>query len=157
MKELIDDIENSNGQDVTGHLTSLEQILSGDASECESQPVRAEVTTAASTEKLEAASASSALRESNPVDDSLQTVDKTSVSEEAVQEARREFLIESFDSLERIERDLLVLEKAPGSEEVLNSVFEVSTPSKVFGIPGLWQTREIDPLRRKPPGSGAFG
>ena len=38
-------------------------------------------------------------------------------------EALREFLVECFDNLEQVERDLLSLERDPNSEAVLNSVF----------------------------------
>ena len=35
----------------------------------------------------------------------------------------REFLVESYENLDRLDRDLIVLEKAPGNREVLASVF----------------------------------
>ncbi len=38
-------------------------------------------------------------------------------------EALREFLIESHDNLEQLERDLVCLERDPASEHLLHSIF----------------------------------
>jgi two-component system, chemotaxis family, sensor kinase CheA len=38
-------------------------------------------------------------------------------------EALREFLVESYDNLEQLERDLILLENEPGSEAIINGVF----------------------------------
>ncbi len=53
------------------------------------------------------------------LEDASPTVSQIGLSEEAL----REFLIESYDNLEQVERDLLMLERDPKSEPVLNSVF----------------------------------
>ena len=57
-------------------------------------------------------------------DDSEQAViDTVPPSNGISDEALREFLVECFDNLEQVERDLLSLERDPNSEAVLNSVF----------------------------------
>ena len=38
-------------------------------------------------------------------------------------EVMREFLIESYENLDRLDRDLVVLEKDPGDKENLASIF----------------------------------
>lgn len=140
LKELIDEIENSNGQDVSSHITALEdilegrvdingQLLSSDASNSEvtnisgsvadsdvadsdvvQQPETREVS------KQEKASDNSATSESEN-----STIEGISINSAA--EALREFLVESFDNLEQVERDLLILERDSGCESVLNNVF----------------------------------
>ena len=92
LKELIDNIENSNDEDVAEHLVALEGILSG---ETNVHDVPTESPVLASTPAPQGISA----------------------------EALHEFLVESFDNVEQVERDLLSLERQPSSEAVLNSVF----------------------------------
>jgi two-component system chemotaxis sensor kinase CheA len=95
LKCLLDDIDTSNDQDISEHLVALEQILHGD-------------TTAASVPAIEL--------KSQPIEISRET---NGLSEDAL----REFLIESYDNLEQLERDLLALENDPGSEPLINGVF----------------------------------
>jgi two-component system chemotaxis sensor kinase CheA len=136
LKELIDDVENSNGQDVTNHISALEKILASDAPllQDESTP---EVSVDAQVEckTAETESSSNVHIDGSPMNDlgdvENQGSKPKSVSEEkgpiafsqALTEALREFLIESHDNLEQIERDLLCLEKHPASEQLLNGIF----------------------------------
>jgi two-component system chemotaxis sensor kinase CheA len=105
LKELIDEIESSNDADVSSHLVALEQILNGGTLESTAETV-AKVSEPTPPVASEAPAASASM-----------------VPAGAVAEAIREFLVESFDNLEQIERDLLILERQPDSEPVLNSVF----------------------------------
>ena len=96
LKYLIDSIETSNEANVSDHLAALERILTGEV-EVESEastPIAAPATDAKKPE--------------------VQTLSS---------EALREFLVESYDNLEQAERDLLVLERDPKSEPIINSVF----------------------------------
>lgn len=93
LKGLLDNIENSNDQDVSEHLVALERILSGD-----SKPA-AIPTPVAATPKAA------------PVIEGLSG------------EALREFLIESYDNLEQLERDLMTLERNRQATEIINSAF----------------------------------
>ncbi len=93
LKALLDQIEASNEMDVTPHIVALEAILAGE--EAVSTP---EVSANATPEN---------------------TKYEIGISSEAL----REFLIESFDNLEQAERDLLALERHPGADDLLNSVF----------------------------------
>ncbi len=109
LKDLIDEIETSNDADVAEHFVALERILSGETeSPCAIavpeivEPVLSPVVQAT----IEAPS--------DPRKPEPQTLSE---------EGRREFLVECYDNLEQVERDLLILEKDPGSESVLNSVF----------------------------------
>lgn len=93
LKNLLDSIETSNEMDVADHVAALQRILNGD------EPI------AAPAEPV------------RPVE-----VPKdmgTGLSSEAL----REFLVESFDNLEQLERDLMTLEKGGENDEIINSIF----------------------------------
>jgi two-component system chemotaxis sensor kinase CheA len=98
LKGLLDDIDSSNDQDVSDHLAALELILNGEVREEVNVEPAATPTAAAPVSQLEAQSGLS-------------------------NDALREFLVESFDNLEQLERDLLTLEHDPGSEILINGVF----------------------------------
>ncbi len=93
LKALLDQIENSNEMDVTPHLVALQSIMAG------------EETATSSTVAVE------------PTNENARY--EIGISSETL----REFLIESFDNLEQAERDLLALERHPGADDLLNSVF----------------------------------
>jgi two-component system chemotaxis sensor kinase CheA len=95
LKGLLDDIDSSNDQDVSEHLAALEKILCGDEPS-EPSPQSATVNM----------SESSTERADGLTDETL-----------------REFLVESYDNLEQLERDLMSLENAPASEDLIHSVF----------------------------------
>ncbi len=98
LKGLLDDIDSSNDQDVSDHLAALELILNGEVGEkVKVEPV-AIPTAEAPLSQFETQSGLS-------------------------NDALREFLVESFDNLEQLERDLLTLEHDPGSETLINGVF----------------------------------
>jgi two-component system, chemotaxis family, sensor kinase CheA len=96
LKDLIDNIETSNGEDVAEHLSALEGILSGET----------DIEVQVKEEQLVAC-----------------TTTATPPPQGVSAEALHEFLVESFDNVEQVERDLLSLERKPDSESVLNSVF----------------------------------
>lgn len=98
LKGLLDDIDTSNDQDVSDHLAALEKILSGE----DPTPVA---------EAAPAASNTAATATSEPAPEGLSS------------EALREFLVESYDNLEQLERDLMSLESDPTSEALVNGVF----------------------------------
>ena len=97
LKDLIDQIETSNAVDVSDHLAALERILSGESD-----------VTAATTYPPH-----------------VESIVAPYVPEPQIlcEEALREFLVECYDNLEQLERDLLTLERDPKAESVLNSVF----------------------------------
>jgi two-component system, chemotaxis family, sensor kinase CheA len=102
LKELIDNIEYSNDEDVAAHLVALEQILNGGA-EGESDVTPNVAAPQKATEPT--------------------NVRPSAAPQGISPEALHEFLVESFDNVEQVERDLLSLERQPSSEAVLNSVF----------------------------------
>ncbi len=121
LKGLIESIESSNGEDVTEHLTALERILNGE----QDLPTTPAVPTAKTTPALEAPS------ESNTTTD-------------VPREALREFLIESYDNLEQLERDLMTLEKNSTSAELINSVFRtVHTVKGTAGFLGFGKLEKL--------------
>ena len=102
LKGLLDAIDTSNEADVSEHLIALEHILHGETA---NSPV------------AESVDSSNRTR-------AEQTPTETACSNEAVSgEALREFLVESYDNLEQLERDLITLEREPTSEPTLRSIF----------------------------------
>ena len=114
LKGLLDDIDNSNGQDVSEHLVALERILSG---ECNG-PVTPTVAPAAP-----------------PAAPALESLSS---------EAMREFLIESYDNLEQLERDLMTLERSSQSTEIINSAFRsIHTIKGTAGFLGFGKLEKL--------------
>ncbi|EMB13612.1 chemotaxis protein CheA, partial [Rhodopirellula europaea] len=97
LKGLLADVYTSNEQDITDHLDALERILNGET----------------------AAEVASAIPEPIAQVEATQPVANEGLSGEAL----REFLIESHDNLEQLERDLMSLEEDPTSEMLVNGVF----------------------------------
>ncbi len=116
LKGLLDEIENSNGQDVTEHLVALERILNGEAED---------TTPATSTPSNSSPSA-----DAKP--DGLST------------ETLRDFLVESYDNLEQLERDLMTLERVQASDEIVNSLFRnIHTIKGTAGFLGFSNLEKI--------------
>ena len=140
LKELIDEIENSNGQDVSSHITALEDILegrvdiNGQLPSTESSTSHAKNSSGSVVDNHVADSDVIEQPEAREVSKQEQVADNSATSESenptiegissnSAAEAIREYLVESFDNLEQVERDLLILERDPGCESVLNNVF----------------------------------
>ncbi|MFO0940967.1 MAG: Hpt domain-containing protein [Pirellulales bacterium] len=128
LKELIDEVENSNGQDVNQHIIALEDILEGRVDINGTFTPPEEKVQAESTEQVACSSETSRSSTKAQAADDHEIGDTTSDSSQAISsksasEALREFLVECFDNLEQVERDLLVLERDPAAEVVLNNVF----------------------------------
>jgi two-component system chemotaxis sensor kinase CheA len=116
MKGLLDAVENSNEADVSPYVHELQAYLTG-----EHAPAKA-ASIAADTE--------------NAVTPEAQTVQ--------VNEALREFLIECYDNLDQMERDLLVLEQSPAAEESLRNVFRtIHTIKGGAGFLGLTMLEKL--------------
>lgn len=118
LKELIDNIESSNNEDVSVYLTALEQILAGEVGGMTTltgealvnveQNLGAEIQSA----NLPSIDLNEAKQVSIPADEQSRQTSTT-----------RDFLIECTDCLEQLERDLLCLETSPNAESVLNNAF----------------------------------
>ena len=101
LKCLLDAIDTSNDQDVSEHMLALEQILNGSTQVAEV--------------KVEPTSASAGVAPHEPVEN----IQSNGISGEAL----REFLIESYDNLEQLERDLMSLERNVVTEGIINGAF----------------------------------
>jgi two-component system chemotaxis sensor kinase CheA len=116
MKGLLDAVENSNEADVSLYVHELQAYLTGEHSPAEAGSI------AAVPEKA--------------VTPEAQTVQVT--------EALREFLIECYDNLDQMERDLLVLEQSPAAEEPLRNVFRtIHTIKGGAGFLGLTMLEKL--------------
>jgi two-component system chemotaxis sensor kinase CheA len=107
LKTLLDGIETSNEVDISENLAALERILQGEAASNSTAPAASAI--AVSTDE--------------PI---VRAADKTansSAGESVSAEALREFLVESYENLEQLERDLMTLERDPTAEPALRSVF----------------------------------
>ena len=99
MKGLIDSIETSNDADITQHVAVLHQFKPGATL---SQTV-------------------AAVEVSIGLDASTETI--TNTSELRLSDAAREFLIECYENLDRMDQELLALEQTPASEPLLRGIF----------------------------------
>ncbi len=117
LKTLLDNIDNSNDENVEEHIVALERILAGqtdDAVEGKS-PSATPARPAAATEH-------------------------NGLSLEAL----REFLVESHDNLSQLEGDLMKLEKQSNSGELLNSVFRnIHTIKGTSGFLGFTRIEQV--------------
>ncbi len=116
LKVLLDSIDSSNEIDVSEHIHALERIMNGEA--------EAEV-----------------VADPAPVSQSAETTQKT----EAISgEALREFLIESFDNVEQLERDVITLEREPVTEAMINSIFRcIHTIKGTAGFLGFLRLEKL--------------
>lgn len=96
MKGLIDTIETSNDADISAHVASLQRFRSTSEEEAVAEMAALE-------HELSAQRATSA--------------------ESQQSDAMREFLIECYENLDRMDQDLLVLEQNPDAENVLRGIF----------------------------------
>ncbi|MFZ0823309.1 MAG: Hpt domain-containing protein, partial [Terriglobales bacterium] len=68
----------------------------------------------------------------------------------------KEFLVESYENLDRLDRDLIALEKDPGNPEILASVFRtIHTIKGTSGFLAFHQLGAVNPCRGKPAGAAA--
>ncbi len=117
LKSLLDNIESSNEEDVTDHIVALERILSG-----ESMIKVTEVSSVQSQNAVPFNSSDSGL----------------------CSETLHEFLVESHDNLEQLERDLLQLEKQNDAAETINSAFRnIHTIKGTSGFLGFNKLEKI--------------
>jgi chemotaxis protein histidine kinase CheA len=100
LKELIDQVESSNGQDVSRHITDLERILAGEIDD------------------VEGAEDHSSSVDQRPSNAFGQKNDPNGSEEES---SAAEILQLCFDFLEQIVQDLLVLDRAPGERASLEN------------------------------------
>lgn len=113
LKELIDEVENSNGQDVSRHVSALEDILEG----------RIDLETPVAIDSPNVSTTSS-------------TTSSTIGSTFSSPELQREFLVESFDQLEQIERDIATLDRNahsdPSLKNLLNNLQSINAASEAL-------------------------
>ncbi|MFN7292857.1 MAG: chemotaxis protein CheA, partial [Pirellula sp.] len=127
LKQLLDSLDTSNEQNVTEHITALEALLNG--SDASSDAMVMESTNheceAKEPERIEAPAVtveSNVTAESND-HGSGHAATPVANSSSVNRETLREFLVENFDNLEQIDRNLIALERDPTNESLLNSIF----------------------------------
>ncbi|XZE19554.1 chemotaxis protein CheW [Pirellulaceae bacterium SH449] len=121
LKQLLDSLETSNEQNVTEHIIALEALLNGpDASSdeivMESTNHECEVN---EPERIEAPAVTVESNAYGSGHAAIPTANSSGVNRETL----REFLVENFDNLEQIDRNLIALERDPTNESLLNSIF----------------------------------
>jgi two-component system, chemotaxis family, sensor kinase CheA len=100
MSDLIESVDTSNDVDISVHVQALDTFLSS--------PLQMESVADPCGEATNSAESAS---------------EAELVTSNASSEAIREFLIESYDNLEQMDRDLVALEQAPASPDLLRSIF----------------------------------
>ncbi|MCC6511712.1 MAG: Hpt domain-containing protein, partial [Pirellulaceae bacterium] len=146
LKCLMDAIDTSNEQDVSEYMSALEQILNGTAS-TPSPNVAAAVTGPGTTP--------------DTTSDTTPPTEGVDQPSEISGEALREFLIESYDNLEQLERDLMTLERQLGSPSVINGAFRsIHTIKGTAGFLGYTKLERLTHVAENLLGSvrsGQFG
>ena len=148
LKQLLDSLDTSNEQNVTEHITALEALLNG--SDASSDEIVMESTNheceAKEPERIEAPAViveSNVTAESNDHGSghtATLVVNSSSVNRETL----REFLVENFDNLEQIDRNLIALERDPTNESLLNSIFRSIHSLK--GSSGFLAFKQVETL-----------
>ncbi|XZE19606.1 chemotaxis protein CheW [Pirellulaceae bacterium SH449] len=118
LKGLINAIETSNEEDVSAHIAALESLLNERAVTVSVPPVK-------DTGKSQTGGA-----ENHEGDRSSPAMSTTAAAEtckdqgsETGREPNKEFVIESYDNLEQIERDLVSIERDPSSSDLVHAIF----------------------------------
>ena len=60
----------------------------------------------------------------------------------------QEFLVESYENLDQLDRDLVELEQQPGSRDLLSSIFR--TIHTIKGTSGFLALSRLEALTRRP-------
>ncbi|GAB5405116.1 MAG: hypothetical protein Aurels2KO_33470 [Aureliella sp.] len=142
LKELLAAVDTSNEQDVSEHIAALEAVLEGAVGEApaaaaETETPAADAPEADSSEApVDAAQSETAVAPEAADGEAVATdaePEASSTDEEKASplvappgisvEAIREFLVESYDGLEQVERDLVELERDPTNAELINGIF----------------------------------
>ena len=120
MKGLIDAVEFSNEADITSYVANLQQFRPG-AEPTEAPPAPAAV-------EAEAVAAAPA----------------TASATSPLSEASREFVIECYENLDHMDRDLMALEQDPGAENLVRDVFRtIHTIKGGAGFLGLGELEKL--------------
>ena len=139
LKCLLDAIDTSNEEDVSEHMHALEQILNG------------------STQVLGAADVAESSKVASAPQAQLDANQNNGISGEAL----REFLIESYDNLEQLERDLMSLERNAVNEGIINGAFRsIHTIKGTAGFLGYMKLERMTHVAENLLGSvrsGQFG
>lgn len=118
LKSLLAAIDTSNEQDVSDHISALEKLL-------------ADHSTSAQLDQRDQCSPSSppafvqeaALQMSQRAPSDVSSHSRHECIASPSSESVRAFIIESYDGLEQIDRDLISLEREPASSELINVIF----------------------------------
>ncbi len=119
LMSLLDSYATSNQEDVSDWLASLQALMIAQETQTTGQPEPIPVIE----DSDENAHASPNSNQSTPSISPHETIKGVEQTSGISAEALREFLIESHDNLEQLERDLVCLERDPASERLLHSIF----------------------------------
>ncbi|HBE68692.1 MAG TPA: histidine kinase [Planctomycetaceae bacterium] len=121
LKELLAAVETSNEQDVSAHITALEEVLAASSGD---QTTTSSETQSAPSQTASIEPATTTETDTDNSEEHKETPAPSSPAPSGIsQEAVCEFLVESHDNLEQVERDLVALEREPGNEELINGIF----------------------------------
>jgi two-component system, chemotaxis family, sensor kinase CheA len=139
MKGLIDEIETSNEADVSPFVRDLQKLRpAAHQAEAEAEAETAQPAAEAAAEESapEQAVAEEPAAETPATDDAPQT--QLESPKAHLDETTREFLIECYENLDQMERDLIALEASPNSLPLLRNVFRtIHTVKGGAGFLGL--------------------
>jgi two-component system, chemotaxis family, sensor kinase CheA len=131
MSQLIDEVETSNDADVTLYIAELQQYRAGEPAP----------KVAASTTAPEPSSLAPTMQ---LVDESMAAAEVEATGAPEMSEAVREFLIECYENLDQMDRQLLALEQDPGADQILRNVFRtIHTIKGGAGFLGLGELEQL--------------
>lgn len=131
LKVMLDSIESSNEQDVSENVQALQRLL-----------MEAQVENDQSNTQSPTLKSHDGKKSIDSLESTQQT--KTNVLSGSMREACLDFLVESHDSLAQIERDMVSLEREPGSDATINNVFR--NVHTIKGAAGFLAFHQIEKL-----------
>ncbi|MCC7475105.1 MAG: chemotaxis protein CheW [Pirellulales bacterium] len=146
MKGLIDEIDNSNDADVTPFITELQQYRPGEkATEPAAEPSATTETVAMDTMPVEANTDSQAAQQAAEANEQQSAAAGAAAEpSQGMSDATREFLIECYENLDQMDRDLLQIEQDPTALQLIRNIFR--TVHTIKGGAGFLGLSELEKL-----------
>ncbi len=140
MLSCIENDANEGSVDYSGLVETLTQLQTdSDTSDSPAEPVaskpevKEEVTPVAAAEKAE-----------EPTAESPEPIQPSAEIDEDMEPIVNEFLVESYENLDRLDKDLIELEQDPGNTEILSSIFRtIHTIKGTCGFIGLHKLERV--------------
>ncbi len=139
MLSCIENDANEGSVDYSGLVETLTQLQTDDGADTPIEPatVEAEV-------KEEVAPVAAAEKAEEPVAETPEPIQPSAEIDDDMEPIVNEFLVESYENLDRLDKDLIELEQEPGNTEILSSIFRtIHTIKGTCGFIGLHKLERV--------------